>query len=92
MRVTVVLRDDLLRRVEASAALEGMSLREFVKQALVHQLDRRAGSRAPGRRVKLPLVRSKHPGSLRITGTSLSEVLAGEDADARSCFPRPRTG
>jgi hypothetical protein len=69
MRITVVLPDDLLRRVKATAALERKSLREFIAQALVHEMDKKARTNAPGRRVKLPLVRSKRPGCCASPGS-----------------------
>ena len=78
MRTTVVLPDPLFRRVKATAALEGKNLRTFITEALVHELEGSAG-REGRKRVRLPLVPSKHPGSLKITGQTVANVLAGED-------------
>ena len=68
-----------IRRAKAEAAMEGRTLRAFVMDAVVHELDRAAGVTAPRQRVNLPLVRSRHPGSLRITGETVAAALAAED-------------
>ena len=82
MRTTIVIPDDLFRRVKATAALEGKSLRDFILQAVRYEMDRRIDHRTPESRVKLPLVPSKRPGSLRVTGALVDAILSAEDANA----------
>jgi uncharacterized protein (DUF1778 family) len=40
MRTTVDIPDHLLRRAKAAAALEGKSLKAFLMEAVVHELER----------------------------------------------------
>jgi hypothetical protein len=82
MRTTVVLPDALFRQVKATAALEGKTLRAFIMQAVCHEIDRDANRKRKGHRTKLPLVRSKRPGSLRITGATVAKALETEDLNA----------
>ncbi|MBN1673219.1 MAG: hypothetical protein JXR37_19395 [Kiritimatiellae bacterium] len=82
MRTTVDIPDLLLRRAKAAAALAGKKLKTFVTEALEHELEREPKNLSARRRVSLPLVRSKKPGSLRITGDTVSSALASGDADA----------
>ncbi len=79
MRTTVTLPDPLFRRMKATAALEGRSLRAFITQSVAHELERVSLGMASRRRTKLPLVRSKAPGSLRITPDVIADALAEED-------------
>jgi hypothetical protein len=82
MRTTITLPDSLFRRVKAMAALEGKTLRAFVTEAVAHEIDRSVEKQAAGHRVKGPLVRSRKPGSLRMTSQTVSEALVLEDMNA----------
>ncbi len=74
MRTTVDLPDPLFRQVKSAAALRGSSLKEFVQEALQRAV---AGKRTVRRqKVRLPLVRSKHPGALRLTNADIEDHLA----------------
>jgi Ribbon-helix-helix protein, copG family len=74
MRTTIDLPDPLFRRVKSEAALRGSSLKEFIQEAL-HQAV--AGGRTVRRqKVRLPLVRSKQPGTLRLTNAEIEDHLA----------------
>ena len=79
MKTTVLLPDTVFRRAKAEAAMEGRTLRAFVMDAVVHELDRAAGNRPSRKRVKLPLIRSSRPGTLHITGDTVASALAAED-------------
>jgi metal-responsive CopG/Arc/MetJ family transcriptional regulator len=74
MRTTVDLPDPLFRRVKSVAALRGSTLREFIQAALQRAVTSDRGERR--RKVKLPLVRSKHPGTLRLTNADIEDHLA----------------
>ena len=72
----MTLPDDLFREAKAQAARKGISLKRLFSQALERELSapQTAGSTRP--RVKLPLVRSKQPGSLKLTNAQIEELLA----------------
>jgi plasmid stability protein len=74
MRTTIDLPDPLFRRVKSEAALRGSSLKEFIREALQQAV---AGERPVRRQqVRLPLVRSKRPGALRLTNADIEDHLA----------------
>ena len=74
MRTTVDLPDPLFRQVKSAAALRGSSLREYIREALQQAV---SGARTvPRRTVRLPLVRSKRPGALRLTNADIEDLLA----------------
>ena len=82
MKTTVELPDAVFRRAKAEAAMEGRALRAFILDAVEHELARAKEGGLPRRRVKLPLIRSRRPGSLLITGEAVAASLAAEDAHA----------
>lgn len=81
MRTTVDLPDDLFRAAKAEAASRGESLKEFLARAVTHELGSAAPPRQRGRRVKLPLIESKEPGTLHLTNEDIEEIFAAEDAE-----------
>ncbi len=83
MRATIDLPDTLFRRAKAVASLQGTTLKEFITRAVEHEL---AGTaiRLESRRVKFPLVRSKRPGSVRVTPDRIAALLEREDVDVSS--------
>ena len=74
--------DQLLRRAKAAAALEGKSLKTFLTEAVVHELERSADKKIVRKKVSLPLVPSNRPGSLRLTSDEIARVLSEEDFNA----------
>ena len=80
MRATIDLPDSLFRRAKAVSSLRGTTLKEFITQAVEHEL---AGSaiRLESRRADFPLVRSKHPGSIHVTPDRVASLLEREDID-----------
>jgi len=82
MKTTVVIPDPIFRRVKATAALEGKNLRAFLLQAVMHELEHVEAAGATRKRVRLPLVRSKHPGSLAIDADTVATALDEEDMHA----------
>ena len=64
------------------AAIEGKSLKTFVLEAITRELKSRTNQKEQSRRVSLPLIRSQRPGSLCITGETISEALHDEDMHA----------
>jgi hypothetical protein len=70
MRTTVDIPDKLYRRLKSKAAIEGHS----VKSLILTSVEKELGSAEENRKRKsltLPLVHSKHPGALRLTGEKI---------------------
>jgi hypothetical protein len=74
MRTTVDLPDPLFRQVKSMAALRGSTLKEFIQDALQRAV--MSDRRVRRRRVRLPLIRSKHLGALRLTNADIEDQLA----------------
>jgi hypothetical protein len=74
MRTTIDIPDAMYRRLRTRAAAEGRSAKALVLQGVEHVL----GSKppAPGRRITLPLVRSKRPGTIRIDNARIYDVIS----------------
>ncbi len=82
MRTTVDIPDQILRRAKAAAALEGKSLKAFLTEAVVHELERSADKKIVRKKVSLPLVPSSRPGTLKLTSDEIARVLTEEDFHA----------
>ena len=80
MRTTVDMPDHLLRRSKAAAALSGKSFKAFIMQALEHELESGQETKLRRSRASLPLIRSRHPGTLNITAETVAQALSNEDA------------
>ncbi|MGA2073860.1 MAG: hypothetical protein ABSH52_10180 [Terriglobia bacterium] len=74
MRTTVDLPDPLFRQIKSVAALRGSTLKEFIQEALQQAVTSDRSVRR--RKVTLPLIRSKHPGALRLTNADIENHLA----------------
>lgn len=57
-------------------------MKDFFVEAVAHEVSRRRPPTAPGHRIRLPLVRSQQPGSLKLTNADLADMLATEDIEA----------
>ena len=73
MRTTVDIPDPIYRRLKVRAAREGRSVKELILRGAEHVLQ--GEPRPPGRRVKLPIVRSKRPGTLRLDNARIYEII-----------------
>ena len=82
MRTTVDIPDHLLRRAKAAAALEGKSLKTFLTEAVIHELERSAEKKIARKKVSLPLVPSNRPGTLQLNSDEIAHILDQEDRDA----------
>jgi hypothetical protein len=74
MRTTIDIPDAVYRRLKARAAGEGRSAKALILQGVEQVLKRKPD--VPGRRVTLPLVNSKRPGSLRIDNARIYDVIS----------------
>jgi hypothetical protein len=74
MRTTVDIPDPLYRRLKSRAAREGSSAKELILRGVQKVLNgRRRKSR---KRVALPLIRSKKPGTLDLDNDKIFEIIS----------------
>lgn len=73
MRSTVDIPDPIYRRLKSRAASEGVSAKELILRGI--ELILKKGPRKSRRRMKLPLIRSKQPGTLDIDNAKIFEVI-----------------
>ena len=74
MRTTVDIPDQMYRRLKGRAAREGRSAKALILRGVEQILqDER---RPAGRRVTLPLVRSKRPGTVALDNARIYEVIS----------------
>jgi hypothetical protein len=71
MRTTVDIPDSTYRKLKSKAAKQGSSVKELILRGVEKEL---AVARV-GRRVRLPIVRSKKPGALRITNAQIYDIV-----------------
>ena len=83
MRTTVDLPDSLFRKAKAIASLKGLTLKQFITGAIEREL---SADNVPlkKRRITLPLIPSKRPGSVVLSGEMISRILDQEDVDVPS--------
>ena len=74
MRTTVDIPDPVYRRLKTRAASEGSSAKELILRGVKRILrERRRKSRG---RVTLPLIRSRHPGTLKLDNDIIFEIIS----------------
>ena len=74
MRTTVDIPDDMYRELKSRAALEGKTVKELILRGVSVTLE--AHNLSPrSRRLKLPLVNSGRPGSLKIDNERIYELI-----------------
>ena len=74
MRTTVDIPDQIYRRLKGRATREGCSAKELILRGIEKILA--DTDRPSGRRVRLPLVRSKRPGSVSLDNAHIYEVIS----------------
>ncbi|MFY9988351.1 MAG: hypothetical protein WAM44_01530 [Chthoniobacterales bacterium] len=79
MKATIEFDDELYRRLKAAAALRGAKIKDLVAEG-VRLVLRGADAPSKSRRIKLPAVRSRRPGALRLTNKMIAEYEANLDA------------
>ena len=77
------ITDQLFRKAKAVSSLKGLSLKQFITGAIEHELQ---GTRVRLERcrISLPLVASRHPGSVSVTSERIAALLEEEDLDVSS--------
>ena len=73
MRTTVDIPDPLYRQLKAKGATERLSVRELLLRAAEREL--RARRRKRRKRIRLPVVPSKRPGSVRLDNAKIYEII-----------------
>jgi hypothetical protein len=74
MRTTVDIPDPVYRRLKTRAASEGSSAKALILRGVEQVL--KENRRKSSRRVKLPIVRSKRPGRVRLDNAKIYEVIS----------------
>ncbi len=74
MRTTIDIPDPIYRQLKAKAASEGRSVRSLILRGATGTL--RSSPRRPRRRVRLPVVRSKRPGTLELDNAKIYETIS----------------
>jgi hypothetical protein len=74
MRTTVDIPDPVYRQLKLRAASEGSSAKDLILRAI--QLILQDNSRKPRKRVKLPIVKSKSPGTLELDNERIFEIIS----------------
>jgi len=79
VRTSIDLPDELLREAKIAAVNRGMTLRELVTDALVHELHGKTASAQPLKMLDFPLIRTGSPGSLRIAADAIRKAEEEDD-------------
>ncbi len=74
MRTTVDVPDPVFRKMKATAALRGVSLKQFLLNAVEQEMARKPSAR--DYTVTVPLIRSKRPGKRALTNAEIEDLLA----------------
>jgi hypothetical protein len=74
MRTTIDIPDPVYRRLRSRAASEGSSAKELILRGVKRVL--KEGARKSHRRVKLPILRSKQPGTLELNNEKIFEIIS----------------
>ena len=73
MRTTVDIPDSTYRRLKARAANEGASVRALILRGVEQMVQGKPS--VPPRRVTLPLIKSKRPGTLKIDNARIYDII-----------------
>jgi hypothetical protein len=74
MRTTVDIPGPLYRRLKGRAAQEGSSAKELILRGVEEVL--KDSRRKRRRKVRLPIVRSKRPGTVRLDNAKIYEIIS----------------
>jgi len=70
----VDIPDPVYRRLKSRAATEGSSAKELILRGVQEVL--KEGRRKSRRRIKLPIIRSKQPGTLELDNDKIFEIIS----------------
>ena len=75
MRTTVDIPDPVYRELKSRAALEGKTVKELILRGVSVTLQSRGKETPRKRGLKLPVIRSKNPGSLKLGKEGVYEYI-----------------
>jgi hypothetical protein len=73
MRTTVDIPDPLYRQLKSRAAREGCSVKQLILRGVEGELQ--LTRKARRKRITLPLIASKRPGSLQLDNAKIFEII-----------------
>lgn len=73
MRTTIDIPDPMYRQLKSRAASEGTSTKELILRGAKSVL--KGSTRKRRKRVKLPIIRSKNPGTLELDNEKIFEII-----------------
>jgi hypothetical protein len=76
MRTTIELPDSVYRKGEKVARTQGVTIEEFIVRAFERELKAESDVPLQSKRVALPLVPSKEPGTLDLKDFNFDDLLA----------------
>jgi hypothetical protein len=74
MRTTVDIPDSLYQELKTKAAREKRSVKELILRGVESEVGSR--NRKKRRRIALPLIRSKRPGSLEVDNEKIYDIIS----------------
>ncbi len=75
MRTTIDIPDPVYRRLKSRAAREGSSAKKLILRG-VEQVLRDKRGKSKRKRVSLPIVRSKRPGTLHLDNARIYDIIS----------------
>ena len=72
MRTTIDIPDALYRRLKARAAAEGQPAKALILKAVEQVLEAAPASK---KRIVIPVIPSKQPGTLRLTNAQIDDLI-----------------
>ena len=76
MRTTIELPESVYRKGEKVARLQGVTIQEFIVRAFERELRAEPDPPSHPKRVTLPLIPSKEPGTLDLRDFNFDDLLA----------------
>ena len=81
MKATLDLPGDLLREMKLRAVQEGRKFKDVAAEIFRRGLTQPATGSRPGHRVKLPLIKCRHPAVKDLTPADVADVLMKQEAE-----------
>ena len=76
MRTTIELSKDMYTRTEEMARQKGLTVQEMIVRVLEKELSSEQPRMEGSHKVELPLIHSKHPGTLDMNHFNFDDLLA----------------
>ena len=72
VRTTIDIPDPTYRKLKSKAAAQGRSVKDLILHSVEQEF---SGETRRGKRIKLPIVRSKEPGALHLTNEEIYDII-----------------